>query len=101
MIAGKEQHTIRKSGKNGRNKKTTLDKYSGYFTVFPCNFKNGETPQKDKPFLYISEKCPEDIKAELLKDWENDTVLFYCAKTLVSPLRKTVRGETSMSEVAQ
>ena len=46
MIAGKEQHTIRKSG------------------------KNGETPQKDKPFLYISEKCPEDIKAELLKDWE-------------------------------
>ena len=69
----------------GETKKTTLDKYSGYFTVFPCNFKNGETPQKDKPFLYISEKCPEDIKAELLKDWENDTVLFYCAKTLVSP----------------
>ena len=54
----------------GETKKTTLDKYSGYFTVFPCNFKNGETPQKDKPFLYISEKSPEDIKAELLKDWE-------------------------------
>ena len=54
----------------GETKKTTLDKYSRYFTVFPCNFKNGETPQKDKPFLYISEKCPEDIKAELLKDWE-------------------------------
>ena len=51
-------------------KKTTLDKYSGYFMVLPCNFRNGETPEHNKPFLWISDDCPEDVKAELLKDWE-------------------------------
>lgn len=47
-----------------------LDKYAGYFMVLPCNFKAGEKPVPDKPFLYISEKCPEDIKQDILRIWK-------------------------------
>ena len=46
-----------------------LDFASGYFTVFPCDFRNPDAPQ-DKPFLYISEDCPENLKEKILKTWE-------------------------------
>lgn len=50
-------------------KERELDFASGYFTVFPCNFKDPNAPQ-DEPFLYISKKCPEDIRKKLLITWE-------------------------------
>lgn len=46
-----------------------LDEFSGYFTVFPRNWKDKDAPQ-DEPYLCIDEDCPKDIKERLLKKWE-------------------------------
>lgn len=46
-----------------------MDEFSGYFTVFPCNFKDPNAP-KNEPYLYIRENCPKDIKDKILAKWE-------------------------------
>lgn len=46
-----------------------MDEYLGYFTVFPYNWKD-KNASKDKPYLFISPDCPEDIKEKIQKKWE-------------------------------
>ncbi len=45
-----------------------LDFASGYFMVLPRNWKDPSSTEK--PYLFISSKCPKDIKEKLLKEWE-------------------------------
>jgi len=45
-----------------------LDFALGYFTVFPCDFKNPDA-NPHEPFLFIRDDCPPDIRARLLEEW--------------------------------
>lgn len=45
-----------------------MDFALGYFTVFPSNFRDPTAP-KNEPYLFISKRCPADLKARLLETW--------------------------------
>lgn len=46
-----------------------LDFASGYFTVFPWDYKNPKA-NRNEPYFFISKSCPEEVKKKLLVEWE-------------------------------
>ncbi len=55
---------------NEAKKGEELDFALGYFTVFPNGFPFDESSEDTGPCIWISEKCPEDMKKRLLETWE-------------------------------